>query len=202
MGIWNLNAPYLAKAPITVLSESFETFSDWITVGTGTVSQSSTQAYEGTFSALKNNTNDPNGAYKLFSESVQRNFVMEAWIYSVEPRASGTADRISIVDSSGNGYGFNTGGSSFGIETRTAYTGSGVLGTATAWTRPSNAWYKFVMTARSDNTFDAETYDNTGSFLASYSSPVDSTHTGSFDRIAILGGRDYHVDNLVVKRFD
>lgn len=202
MGVWNLSGPYLAKAPTTVLSESFDTFTGWVTVNSGTVTQSSAQAYEGTYSALKSTANDPSGAYKLLSEPVQRNFVLSAWMYSVDPRAGGGADRISIVDASGNGYGYRDGTTATGVEVRNAYVGSNILGTATTWTRPSNAWYKIVMTARSDNTFDVETYDNTGTFLAAYSSPADTTHTGSFDRVAILGGNDYHVDNLVVKRFD
>lgn len=202
MGVWNLNGPYLAKAPTTVLSESFDTFTGWVTVGTGAVSQSSAQAYEGAYSALKSTSGDPNGAYKLLSEPVQRNFVLSAWIYSVDPREGFGADRISIVDASGDGYGYGDNTGVTGVEVRNDYVGSSILGTAASWTRPSNAWYKIVMTARSDNTFDVETYDNTESLLAAYSSPVDSTHTGSFDRVAILGGSSYHVDNLVVKRFD
>lgn len=202
MGIWNLSAPYLAKAPITVLSESFESFSGWVTVGTGTVSQSSAQAYEGTFSALKNNTDDPNGAYKLLSEPVQRNFILSAWIYSVEPRAGGGADRISIVDSSGNGYGFFTGGGAFRVERRDAYAGTDFSLNNASWTRPVNTWYRIVLKANSDNTFTTQAFDNTGTLLGTQNSIADTTHTGSFDRVAILGGRDYHVDNLVIKRFD
>jgi hypothetical protein len=199
-GLWNLDSIFISKAPITVFTDTFETFTGWTTVGSGVLSQSSTQAYAGTYSAYKTTNGDPNGAYKLLDATVNREYRLEAWIFSEEPRAGGGADRISIVDASGNGYGYRDGGSAFGVETRTAYTGSDILGTAGTWTRPVNAWYRIVLEAKSDNTFTVSTYDSSGTLLGTYTSPVDTTHSGPFDRVAILGGNDYYVDNLVVKR--
>jgi hypothetical protein len=199
-GLWNLDSIFISKAPVTVFTDTFETFTGWTTVGSGAVSQSSTQAYAGTYSAYKTTNGDPNGAYKLLDASVNREYRLEAWIFSEEPRAGGGADRISIVDASGNGYGYRDGGSAFGVETRTAYTGSDILGTAGTWTRPVNAWYRIVLEAKSDNTFTVSTYNSSGTLLGTYTSPVDTTHSGPFDRVAILGGNDYYVDNLVVKR--
>jgi type IV pilus assembly protein PilY1 len=120
MGVWNLNGPFLLKAPTTVFSENFETFSGWTTLTSGTVTQSGTRSYEGSFSGLRNTTNDPAGAYKLLTSTVNRLYLLDAWLYSVEPRVGNATDRIAIVNSSGNGYGFNIGGSTTIIERRDA----------------------------------------------------------------------------------
>jgi hypothetical protein len=200
MGVWNLQAVAASKAPEpldVVFFDDFETFSGWATVGTGVVAQSSAQAYEGTFSALKNTSGDPNGAYKLLDAPVYRNFTLETWIYSVEPRAGGGADRISIVDSAGNGYSFFTDSTSLKVDRRTGYAAT-QLGTLTAITRPSNAWYRIVFTALPNNTFVVDAYNSAGTLLGQYISPVDTNYTGPFDRVAILGGSAYHVDNLSV----
>ena len=200
MGVWNLDAQFLSKAPTTVFTDTFETFTGWVTVGSGVVSQSSAQAYEGSFSALKSTNDDPNGAYKLLTETVNRHYLMDVWLYSVEPRAGGGSDRMAVVDSSGNGYGFLTGGTTFRVERRNSY--SGVEITSTTFTRPSNAWYRLSLQAFPDNTFSLIARDSSGATLASLTSSADATHSGPFDRVAILGGRNYHVDNLVVKKFN
>jgi hypothetical protein len=201
MGVWNLQAQQLSKAPVTVFTDTFETFSGWVTVNSGVVSQSSAQAYEGSFSAIKTTNDDPNGAYKLLNETVSRNYLLEAWIYSVDPRAGGNADRISIVNASGNGYGFSMGISSFSLDTRSSYSATQTSGGS--WTKPSNEWYKVSFRAFPDNTFAIYTSNSLGEQLATHTfSTPDNTHLGPFDRVAILGGRNYHIDNLVVKRFD
>jgi hypothetical protein len=199
MGVWNLDAQFLSKAPTTVFTDTFETFTGWVIVGTGVVSQSSAQAYEGSFSALKSTSGDPNGAYKLLTETVNRHYLMDVWLYSVEPRAGGAADRISVVDSSGDGYGFFTTGTTLRVERRDSY--SGVEITSTTFTRPSNAWYRLSLQAFPDNTFTLLARDISGSVLGSLTTSADATHSGPFDRVAILGGSDFHVDNLVVKKF-
>lgn len=202
-GVWNLTTPFLRKRAELgqqVLFDDFETFSGWTTVGSGSVSQSSAQAYQGSFSAIKTTNNDPNGAYKLLSSPVYREFILEAWLYSVEPRAGGGADRISIVNASGNGYGFNSSSSVLRSEIRTAYAGSDFSSADASWSRPANTWYRVVMTALANNTFTANAYNTSGSLLAAHTSIADTTHLGPFDRVAILGGNEFHVDNLTVTR--
>ena len=202
-GVWDLTTPFLRKRAALgeqVLLDDFETFSGWTTVSSGVVSQSSAQAYQGTFSAIKTTNNDPNGAYKLLSSPVYREFVLEAWIYSVEPRAGGGADRLAIVNSSGDGYGFNSSSGTLRSEIRNSYTGTNFSSTDATWTRPANAWYRVVMTALANNTFTVNAYNTSGSLLAAHTSIADTTHIGPFDRVAILGGNEFHVDNLTVTR--
>lgn len=183
-----------------VFSDDFETFSGWTTQGSGVLSQSSTQAYAGTYSAYKTTNGDPSGAYKLLDSTVNREYIVEAWIFSEEPRAGGTADRISIVDASGNGYGLYLGTSVVYCERRDALS-STLIGTST-WTRPSNAWYRVTLEAKSDNTFVVTTYNTTGTQLGTVTSSVDTTHSGPFDRVMILGGANYYVDNLTVRNLE
>lgn len=203
VGVWDLTTPFLRKRAELgqqVLFDDFETFSGWTTVNSGVVSQSSAQAYEGTFSAIKTTNNDPNGAYKLLVSPIYREFVFEAWIYSVEPRAGGSADRLAIVDSSGNGYGFLANQNTLRSEIRVSYTGSNFSSSDATWTRPSNTWYRIVMTALSNNTFTVNAYNTSGTLLAAHTSVSDTTYAGPFDRVAILGGNEFHVDNVTVTR--
>lgn len=187
-------------AGIAVFADTFETFSGWTTQGSGVLSQSSTQAYAGTYSAIKTTNGDPNGAYKLLDATVNRKYLVEAWIFSEDPRAGGSADRISIVDSSGNGYGLYLGAGVVYCERRDAL--ASTLIADSTWTRPSNAWYRVTLEAKSDNTFVVTTYNTSGTQLATVTSSVDTTHSGPFDRVMILGGANYYVDNLTVTNLE
>lgn len=205
-GMWNIREQYFARknnlwpnTSETVFVDTFETFTGWVTVNSGAISQSSAQVYQGSFSAIKTTADDPNGAYKLLNSTVDRNYLLEAWIFSVEPRIGGGADRISIVNSSGNGYGFNASPSAFSLDVRTSYSSTTVSGST--WTKPSNAWYRVLFRAFPNNTFGISMFDAAGAQLVEHTfSSIDTTHLGPFDRVAILGGRNYHVDNLIVQR--
>lgn len=198
VGIWNLNGPFLAKAPTTVFSENFETFSGWTTLTSGTVTQSSAKPYQGSFSGLKGTAGDPSGAYKLLTSTVNRSYILDAWIYSVEPRAGGVNDSIAIVDSSGNGYSFSIGSTTGRIERRAAYVRTAI--SPYSFPRTGNVWYRVTFQALSDYTFSLVIRNASGIELVSLTSTADVTYSGPFDRVAILGGFQYYVDNLVVKR--
>lgn len=178
-----------------VFYDNFETFTDWVTYGSGVVSQSSDQAYSGTYSLKKSTNADPNGAYKLLDSPVTRNYTIEAWIFS-PPRASSAADRIWIGDSSGNGYGFNRGSTTIGVERRNGGTGTNL--TSNSNTRTNEVWYRVVFTANADNTFTVSVYNADGSLRISFTSISNSQFTGEFDRIYVSGGFDYFVDELKV----
>ena len=184
----------LSRYP-SLLDDDFENFSEWVTVGSGSVIQNSTYSYEGTFSALKTTAADPNGAYKLLKEPVSRDFVLSVWINRTNI-ISGGADRLAIIDQNANGYGFIIQGASIGIERRTNYAAGTI--SSQAYTRTNGAWYLIIFEANSDNTFTISSYDTNFSLLATMTSASDTTHTGSFDRIAILGGYEYAVDNLKI----
>ena len=186
--------------PTVVFSDDFETFSGWSPVSAGSVSQTLDQARSGSSSALKHANADPNGAYKMLDSAVSRNFELEAWVRSSDPRSGGPADRISIVDADGDGYGFNIGGPSYALDVRTGYSGAAIAGTT--WARPENGWYRVVFRALPDNTFRITLFDSSGAELSSHNFAAETTHSGPFDRIAILGGHDFYVDDLKVTTFD
>lgn len=200
-GVWNIQAAYeevysnLVLQP--VFTDTFETYSGWSTYGTGVIQVSSTRAYEGTQSILKTGAQgDPNGGFKLLGTTLGRPFTLECWIYSVGPRSVGTSDRIFISDSSYNGYGFNVNsGSSINVERRTGGTGT-ALTNSTSWTRTDNVWFRVKLVANVDNTFTMTVFNAAGTQLATVTSVADTTYTGGFDRIVIVGGYDYHVDNI------
>jgi hypothetical protein len=180
-----------------VFYDDFEIFEGWFTVGAGSVVQSSIQAFSGQFSARKINNDDPNGAYKILNKSVSRNYELECQIFSEVPIVSGTGIRISVVDELGNGYGFVTNETTFAVEIRDAYIGT-TIGTSGSFTRPANQWHRMVFTANNNNTFTLKIFNDSNSLLGELTSPANSTHTGNFDRVAILGGHIYYVDKLKI----
>jgi hypothetical protein len=186
--------------PTVVLSDGFETFAGWTIRGSGLVTRDTSQARSGSASGLKSANGDPNGAYKMLDFPVGRNYELEAWIRSSDPRVGGTPDRIAIVNAQGNGYGPIITPTANRMEVRTDYNAT-ILSGAT-FTRPSNAWYRVVFRAFPDNTFMSTIFDEAGVELSSQAFAADTTHMGPFDRLAILGGFEYNVDDVKVTNFD
>lgn len=199
MGIWNLQAQQLSKAPVTVFTDTFETFSGWTGIGGGTLAQSSAQVYDGSFSAIRQTNAGAAGATKLMSLTVGRSFVIEYYGF----QTSG-ALRVGIVNSSGNGYGANFGSTSMIADRYDAYTGTLLTNaSSSSYTRESNIWYKVVMISRPDNTFIIYGINPvTNEVLAETVSVADTTHAGPFDRVFITGGIPNYYDNIKVKRFE
>lgn len=182
--------------------DDFETFTGWTTQGTGTVTQSSAQAYAGTYSAYKQTNGDPNGAYKLLTNSVSRNYTLECWIFSEGSRSVGGSDKIAIVNSSGSGYNLRIDASTIYVEVRTNWSTATTFSSASS-TRINNVWYRVVFIAYTDSTFRLEVYNSTGTQIGLISQSIsNTTHSGPFDRVAILGGYPYYVDNLKVSHID
>jgi hypothetical protein len=184
-----------------LLYDNFETFTGWTTYGTGAVSQSSTQAYSGTYSLAKTTSGDPNGGFKLLDVPAIRSTIrIEAWIFSESPRVGGTRDKISIVDSNFNGYGISLSGTGFDtldVERRTA--GPATVIASTTLVKPENTWYRVEFISNVDNTFTVNAYSDTGSLLGTLTSGADTTHTGPFDRVLVAGGYNFYVDELTVE---
>lgn len=206
-GIFDLREQELYKLSNTwpsivepiVFSDNFESYTGWLTYGTGTVSQSSTRAYEGTFSLIKSAGSLGNGGYKILGVTLTKPYTLEYWAYSVSPRTA-LSDRVSIVDSNNNGYGVSVSDANSKIERVTGInnnTSIEVLDISTAIlnTRTDNVWYRVKFTANADNTFTLTTYNLAGTVLVNVTSSVDTTTT-SFDRILIAGGNTYHIDNI------
>ena len=181
----------------TLLYDNFETFTGWTTYGTGAVSQSSTQAYSGTYSLAKTTNSDPNGGFKLLDVPVIRSTMrIEAWIYSESGR-SALGDRISLVDRNFNGYGLAISSTAITVDRRDA--GIGTTVSTAAHTRTDNVWYRVEFISNVDNTFTINAYSAAGSLLSTVTSVADTTHPGPFDRVLIAGGLTYYVDELTVE---
>jgi hypothetical protein len=188
------------REPVEVFNDGFEAFTGWNQLGTGRLAASTGQTRSGSVSALKSFSGDPSGAFKLLDAPVWRNYELEAWIRSSDPRIGGAADRIAVLDADGNGYGPNIGPSSHALDVRTGYVANGVGDVG--FTRPQNAWYRVLFRAFPDNTFRTTIYNEAGDVLSSQDFAADTTHPGPFDRVAILGGYEYHIDDVTVRSLD
>lgn len=169
----------------------------WNNYSSGTISRSSDIAGRGDSFTLKKLTqDDPNGGYKAIGTSYSfDNFIFEGWVYRPFPYESGNQDRLSLSNgNNANGYGVAFTPTEIRIEERNNG-GAGSL-TSQSWTRPDNAWFRFVLTSNS-GTMQLTVYDESGTQLAQTSTVSDSTHS-SFDHVFVHGGRIFYVDDLKV----
>lgn len=186
----------------TFFVDNFNQFGGWFNStlgGGGEIQKSNEQAKFGTFSLKKTSNNDPAGGYKDLGFTVQRNYKLEYWAYSEDPRVGGQNDRVSIVDSSFNGYGAIINPSYFRIERRDA--GNPVSISANFnWARPSNTWYRVVFETINTDQFRLAIYLEDGSLVGEIVSNSDTTFN-SFSRIGVHGGQNYFLDgiNIAIK---
>jgi hypothetical protein len=176
-----------------LFSDDFETWSGWVQVGNGTVSQSSEQKRAGTYSLKKTANSGAHGGYKSLGQTVARGVRLSAWCYAT---SASTGDvQCAIVDADGNGYGFTIehGSNQISIQKFTSYAPT-VLNSGSL-DPPEGAWYKVIFEMLEDNSFSLRLFDTNNKWLGGVTAVADTTYT-SFDRIAILGGVDYYIDEL------
>lgn len=185
-----------------VLYDDMETWEGWTDVLSGSVSQSSAHAYNGTYSAHKTSNNHGSGAYKEFGEELGNGWKMEARLYSPTPRSGGGANRIVIEkdpnDGNGaDGYMASVWHDSTTVRLERSNNESGVttLSGNTGTNAPENAWYRVTL-ERDGNDLTMEVFNASDTLLRTLTA-TDSTYS-AFDRIAIKGGYAYHVDDLTV----
>ena len=177
--------------------DDFEVWEGWVTHGSGVVSQSSEQAFQGNYSLKKSSHGDPNGGYKAIGKTITYPVALEAWIIRTTlPGAN--ADRIGIIDDNGNGYGIyvNHDPDYVAIDKRTNYS-------ATTYGRvdvpiPENEWYKAVFIWNNGNLI-ARVYDRLGSLIGE--ATYTDTQYSSFTRVYVFGGYVYYVDLMFLRKY-
>jgi len=175
----------------TIFKDDFETFTGWSAYGTGVVAQSSAVAQQGTYSLHKTTNGDPNGGVKAIGQTVGNVFMFEGWLI----HQSGTsANRLSLFDGSGNGYGFRLTGTGISIERRAAGIGT-VISSTIGWTRTTGVWYRFVFLGNGNGTYTLNVYDSAGVLQASVTSNTDNTYS-ALTQVVVQGGTDYHIDDI------
>ena len=193
VGYWRLGDP--VPDPV-LLDDDFETFSGWSQERNGTVQAASSPTRSGTGSLRKTSNNDPNGGTTTLSRAVGNDWRMSTWVYRPDPWSGGAQDRISVEDSSGNGYGvrsIHNGTNRLQIERRT--NASGATLATTNYAAPKNEWYRLEL-VREGTSITASAFDGAGTLLATVSD-TDGAHS-TFDTVAVRGGRDYYLDDLEV----
>ncbi|MCD6478245.1 MAG: DUF2341 domain-containing protein [Candidatus Aenigmarchaeota archaeon] len=177
--------------------DDMETWNGWSQYGSGKVTQSSTQKYEGVYSAYKSTANDPNGAYKFLPSTLGRNIIMEAYIDRTS-LAGGDSDRIGLIDDSGNGYGSGYNHASYKtiLDNRTGYSGTSYYPSTTS-TDHQNTWYESKLIINSTHV-TAETWY--GGVKEGSVTLSDTSHS-SFTRFYIFGGYYYYVDLVRIRKY-
>ena len=192
-----------------IFCDDMETWTGWSDRGNGVVAQDSTRAYTGTYSAHKDTYNDPNGGYKNMGTTLTgTDFVLDCWVNrnSTYP-PGGSVDRIGVTNSTGDGYGMTSNhnlaapsSTYVGIDTRTgfvaAYSPQGLYPSV------EDQWVHFTMIFETDgitNTITAQRYVNG---ILNGEKQITDTSYHSFTHAYILGGNDYWVDNLYIRKYD
>lgn len=191
---------------VKVLDDDFETFSGWNNIGTGTVIQlnvGSTDAVSGDNVGRKTLNNDPNGAIKQLSQTLND---FEVVLYSKKVNTvGGDALRYSVVqDVTGNGYGFYLTNGALVIEERTANFGQIELARLSqSWTLGEWNTFRFIKTG---NTLTLEFYKDqiVDSAIIGTVNPTstfavnDVTFQGGFNFASINGGHAFDTDDYQV----
>lgn len=180
--------------------DDFETFSGWSSYGSGVVSQSATQSYGGSNSALKDTNGDPNGATKSlgFTQSRTNGFIFEFFGY----RSSGTNyDRVGIEanDNSGYGFAYDHGGQNIFVDERNSSASATTNVSQSVGSDIKNTWYIGQLIATSSS-LQSKILDSSYSVTASTNSFSDTTVI-SFTQISIRGGYPFYVDNLRIRKY-
>jgi len=180
--------------------DDFETWEGWTQYKSGVVSQSDEQAYEGTYSLKKDSYGDPNGGYKPLGFTLDYGFVLEAWIKRTYLSGS-NADRIGVINDSGNGYGpyIDHGSDVVKIDERSSYTASQIGTSGSLSSDPVNEWYFVRFYWKPDGTIRVEVYDQSGTLLGT--ATATDTTTKAFTRVYVFGGYTYFVDLLRIRKY-
>jgi len=178
--------------------DDFETWEDWVQYRDGQVFQDSTRYYDGQYSAHKTTANDPNGAYKDIGKTLGRDIVLEFWVNRDSGYSGGSSDRVGVIDSNGNGYGwhFNHDYDRISIDKRDNYTGDEFISSSTEDYMDKWVFARFVIS--SDGKIKAQRYvDDT------LNGEIETTETtySTFTRVYIFGGYDYWVDQIRIRKY-
>jgi hypothetical protein len=184
---------------IPVLQDNLEVFSGWTDISTNTFTQSSTRAFNGAYSGLRDLAgHNIGGAVKLLSEPISRPYRMEYRIWTDDSIRTGLIDRVGILNSSLQGYGTRVAPAALGPE---RYDGVGYNSSAigsTSFSKPQLQWYKAVFEANADDTFTTAVYEEDGTLVATNTSVADTNYTGTFDRVYVGGGYPYYIDDVSI----
>jgi hypothetical protein len=179
--------------------DDFETFEGWEDYNSGTLTQSSAQAYDGTASAVRGTANGPNGAIKSLGGTIGRDVILEYFAYRPSGWAGNDNDRVGLENDLFNGYNtnFTHGGSG------TLYVDSrlgGVGSTRSAHSLPSDItddWY--IGRLSFDGSDVVATILNTD-YTEHGSTIFTSEATEEFTYVTIRGGYEYYTDALRLRK--
>jgi len=203
--------PYEIKLDIKyILDEDFENYTDSADFATEYASESGWNKYrngnvefalDGTNKCLKKiDNNDPHGAYKLLSQTIDDEFfIADVKIMRIN-KTGGSQDRFSIskkgTDNAIEGYGVAITGSSLEIEKRS---GNGTASSlaSDSYGRTSDVWYRIIFFYEpSTNKLTAQVYDELDVLIEEVD--VINNDFTEFDGFFIHGGHDYLIDDIKV----
>ena len=196
------------KTSEIIFYDDFSKLDGWEQILEGKVIQSDEQYHSGSSSLKKKEYNDPNGAYKLIGKTIKPGFCFSGWIYRPKEFKGGPADRLSIEDSKGNGYGFSVRhekvNALFFIEKRGNSLPCGTFlpgGQLNIDGGLTNEWYHFEFIILSNGKISFRINLKGKPIIQIDTNPkIDAKYKryDTFHRIAIHGGHEYFIDDLKI----
>jgi hypothetical protein len=184
-----------------ILREGFPHFQDWEQYLEGQVSPTEQPTRSPGHTALaKTAHNDPHGGFRKVGRPVEGGLCLSGWLLSPRERAGGKANRIAIEDSDFNGYGFSITHDTkrIGFEKRTRGKAKG-LGKGEQFDAPQGEWYQFKFFVAVQGQLRLEVRKQNQERPKTLTAEWDEQFR-SFDRIAVHGGHDYYLAELVLER--
>jgi len=199
-----LTPPRVSGAVTDFLNIHFEdSFEDgianWSDFGSGTVIQDNAQAFDGSYSLLKQNNNDPNGGIRRLHLAESPGVLFWGYVFRPSNYAGDGDDALALVDVNGDGYGFRVDhdANEIAIHRRDGGTPT-TLGTVVSFDPPEDQWYQFALAIYQDSTFKLQLFNTSDSLLKTVEvGTADTTYT-TFNRILVAGGHKYWTDLLRV----
>ena len=199
----------LSPSQVFIFFDDFETFSDWNTYSSGLVSQSGTTApaFDGSYTAYKYNSGDPNGACKNLSSTFNFSdgYILEGKSWR-NTNTGSNGDGVSLLDSNYNGYGetfsHTTGSELMQIDIRAAgvaTTASPFVSLSVGPTLPMQTWFGFKLITKPSNNFELQYLNNVETYLTN--NTANNASYSSFNQVCIMRGTDYFTDHLLIRRY-
>jgi hypothetical protein len=184
---------------IIIFEDNCENLNGWNTYNKGKIDLIK-NSLNGTFCIRKYGSGDPNGAYKIIGDKFKVGFKMTVLIFSPEERQNATADRLSLENESFNGYGFciNPIARFCALEGRKNGQSTGVF-SMVEFIIPNNRWYIVEFFLAENWYAEIKIYDTSKSMICK-SNYTFKQEIVTFDRVAIHGGVNYNIDNILIER--
>jgi len=186
-----------------IFSDNFENQFEWKDYKEGIVTRTSKYSHSGKYSLIKDKNGDPNGGYRKLNKKIDfkdyTHIIFSGWIFRPPVISPNLGDRLSILNENFCGYGFFINHSNNKVLIERRDNGRPKLISNVYNFVPSKGkWYSFEFHLKKVGEFKLILFDENRGIDKEVESYIDTKFT-HFDRVAVLGGFPYFIDDLKIE---